>query len=190
MRKKEVLCAVIGGIAGAVLVMAAGSFSPLGAQSGENGSFDKVSCKELNVIDSQGNIGIKLCAYHIEDEGLTKPLKGYSLKMFDLKGNDVVHLHSSSSMPSLVMSAPKNSGAAHFMPINITLSSESNAGFPVFPDQKGSHTKILAGEITVVATGKGYGEAGMSTRKWDGQRWSPNPSVYTVNTTKVRSELK
>ena len=33
MRRKEVLFAVIGGIVGAVLVMAAGSFSPLGAQN-------------------------------------------------------------------------------------------------------------------------------------------------------------
>ena len=32
MRRKEALFAVIGGIVGAVLVMATGSFSPLGAQ--------------------------------------------------------------------------------------------------------------------------------------------------------------
>lgn len=171
--------------------MAVGSFSPLGAQSGEDGSFDKVSCRELNVIDSEGNVGIKLYAYHIEQLGLIKPLKGYSLEMFDLEGNKVVDLESSSSIPSLVMFGPKSGGAAHFMPISITLSSETtDAGFPVFPHQKGSYTQIRAGDITVVATGKGYGEAGMSTRKWDGQRWSPNPSVYTVNTTKVRSELK
>ena len=188
--KKEVLCAVIGGVVGGVLVMVAGLFLPLRAQGGEDGNFDKVSCRELNVIDSEGNIGIKLSAYHIEEEGLIKPLKGYSLKMFDLEGNQVVNLSSSSSVPSLVMSSPRSGGAAHFMPISITLSSETDAGFPVFPHQKGSYTKMMAGEITVVATGKGYGEAGMSTRKWDGQRWSPNPSVYTVNTTKVRSELK
>ena len=33
MRRKEVLFAVIGGIVGAVLVMATGSFSPLGAHN-------------------------------------------------------------------------------------------------------------------------------------------------------------
>ena len=33
MRRKEVLIAVIGGIVGAVLVMVAGLFSPLGAQN-------------------------------------------------------------------------------------------------------------------------------------------------------------
>ena len=33
MRRKEALYAVIGGVVGAVLVMATGSFAPLGAQN-------------------------------------------------------------------------------------------------------------------------------------------------------------
>ena len=33
MKRKEALIAVIGGVVGAVLVMAVGSFAPLGAQS-------------------------------------------------------------------------------------------------------------------------------------------------------------
>ena len=33
MRRKEALYAVVGGVVGAVLVMVAGSFSPLGAQN-------------------------------------------------------------------------------------------------------------------------------------------------------------
>ena len=54
MRRREVLFAVIGGIVGAVLVMAAGSFAPLGAQ---NEAVDlhvgEITCTGLKVVDSQ-----------------------------------------------------------------------------------------------------------------------------------------
>ena len=44
MTRKEALIAVIGGVVGAVLVMAAGSISPLGAQNGvRDAEFGKIT---------------------------------------------------------------------------------------------------------------------------------------------------
>ena len=51
---KERLYAAIGGIVGAVVTLAVCSFSPLGAQSQSDGSFDVVTCRELKVVDSEG----------------------------------------------------------------------------------------------------------------------------------------
>ena len=59
MRRKDVFfAAVFGGVVGAVLVMAAGSFSPLGAQNDmKDAEFGKITCREIVVVDSD-NIGI------------------------------------------------------------------------------------------------------------------------------------
>lgn len=55
MRRKEALLAVIGGVVGAVLVMAAGSFSPLGAQDNvKDAKFGTITCREVFVVDSNG----------------------------------------------------------------------------------------------------------------------------------------
>ena len=54
MKRKEALYAVIGGIVGAIVTLAVCSFAPLGAQSGEDGNFDVVTCQELRVVDSEG----------------------------------------------------------------------------------------------------------------------------------------
>ena len=53
MTRKEALFAVIGGVVGAVLVMAAGSFAPLGAQNEvADAEFGTITCRELVVGDS------------------------------------------------------------------------------------------------------------------------------------------
>ncbi|MDE0298091.1 MAG: hypothetical protein OXN17_05630 [Candidatus Poribacteria bacterium] len=50
MRKKEVLFAVIGGVVGAVLTMAAGSIAPLGAQNEvKDVEFGKIACRGITV---------------------------------------------------------------------------------------------------------------------------------------------
>ena len=55
MRRKEVLFAVIGGIVGAVLTMAAGSFSPLGAHDEKaNLNVGEITCTRLSVVDEDG----------------------------------------------------------------------------------------------------------------------------------------
>ena len=55
MRRKEVLIAVIGGIVGAVLVMVAGLFSPLGAQSaGRDVNFGDIVCESIVVRNADG----------------------------------------------------------------------------------------------------------------------------------------
>ena len=54
MTRKEALCAVIGGVVGAVLVMAVGSFAPLGAQSEvADAEFGTITCSKLVVRDNR-----------------------------------------------------------------------------------------------------------------------------------------
>ena len=52
MERKEMFCAVIGGIVGAVLTMTAGSFAPLGAQNGvKDAEFGTITCSGIMVRD-------------------------------------------------------------------------------------------------------------------------------------------
>ena len=52
MRRKEALYAVIGGIVGAVLTIAAGSFSPLEAQNEVgDAEFDTITCRLMKLVD-------------------------------------------------------------------------------------------------------------------------------------------
>ena len=64
MIKRELVCAsVIGGIVGAVLTMAAGSFSPLGAQNEvRDAEFRKITCTGLRVEGADGAIAVTLGA--------------------------------------------------------------------------------------------------------------------------------
>ena len=56
MRRKEVLYAVIGGVVGAVLVMAAGLFSPLGAQNEvADAEFGEITCRRIRVVGSSSD---------------------------------------------------------------------------------------------------------------------------------------
>ena len=61
MKRREVLFAVIGGVVGAVLVMAVGAIAPLGAQS-QSDSFGEITCTGLKVVDSDGRMQIILSA--------------------------------------------------------------------------------------------------------------------------------
>ncbi len=63
MNSKERMYAVIGGIVGAVVTLAVCSFALLGTQSGENGIFDVVTCRELKVVDSEGK-GVNIQSRH------------------------------------------------------------------------------------------------------------------------------
>ena len=64
MRRREVLFAVIGGVVGGVLVMAADSFSPLGAHN-EAVDLDLgyITCRGLTVVDSENNHRVKIGAF-------------------------------------------------------------------------------------------------------------------------------
>ena len=55
MKGNERLYAVIGGCVGAFITMLMCSFDPLGAQSREDGNFGVLNCRELQVLDSEGN---------------------------------------------------------------------------------------------------------------------------------------
>ncbi len=54
MRRKELLFAVIGGIVGALVMMALGFGVSLSAQSGGDANFGKITCTELEVLYSNG----------------------------------------------------------------------------------------------------------------------------------------
>ena len=57
MRRKEMLYAVIGGIVGTVLTMAAGALTPLGAKDElKDLNAGRITCRELDVVDAKGNI--------------------------------------------------------------------------------------------------------------------------------------
>ena len=57
MRRKEVLFAVIGGIVGAVLVMAVGLLSPLGAQNEvKDAEFGTITCRQIWVVNSDDSL--------------------------------------------------------------------------------------------------------------------------------------
>ena len=55
MRRKEGLYAVIGGVVGAVLTMAAGLVLPLGAQNGAtDAEFGEITCRKIRVVNERG----------------------------------------------------------------------------------------------------------------------------------------
>ena len=62
MRRKEVLCALIGGVGGGVLVMVAGWFSPLGAHSKGEVHFEDIRCRQLVVDYPSGMPAILISA--------------------------------------------------------------------------------------------------------------------------------
>ena len=59
MKRREVLFAVIGGVVGAVLVMAAGSIAPRGAQNElKDAKFGEIICSTLQVKGEEGLPGV------------------------------------------------------------------------------------------------------------------------------------
>ena len=61
MRRKECLYAVIGGVVGAVLTMAAGHVMPIGAQNGD-ATFGEMTCTALLVMDTERKVKLALTA--------------------------------------------------------------------------------------------------------------------------------
>lgn len=60
MNSKGLLYAVVGGCVGAVLAMAVGLFSPLGAQSQSDANFGKITCTGLEVVNTRGDTMVSL----------------------------------------------------------------------------------------------------------------------------------
>lgn len=60
MTRKEGVFAVIGGVVGAVMTIAAGLVLPLGAQSSAEHAFGKVTCTELEVLRPDGKPAVLL----------------------------------------------------------------------------------------------------------------------------------
>ena len=63
MKRELIYAAVIGGVVGAVLVAAAGSFAPLAAQSeSSQGDFDVITCTKLRMMSADGTRGVMIFA--------------------------------------------------------------------------------------------------------------------------------
>ena len=61
MKRREVLFAVIGGCVGAILVMAAGLTSPIGAfNNPPDAVFGTITCEKVRVLDSEGNYSVSI----------------------------------------------------------------------------------------------------------------------------------
>ncbi len=69
MLRKQVLVAVIGGIVGAALTMAVGRFALPGGKNQSYSVFEKIICRELEVVDSEGNRRVEL-SEGMSEEGL------------------------------------------------------------------------------------------------------------------------
>lgn len=69
MKRKELLLAVIGGVVGALLTMAAGSIAPLGAQNDvRDVEFGAITCKSIRVKpDEPGATGVLI---HVGEDGV------------------------------------------------------------------------------------------------------------------------
>ena len=60
MKRREIWYAVVGGFVGAAMVMAVGSFAPLGAQIRSDGVFSKITCAELELVQPNGKVAVRL----------------------------------------------------------------------------------------------------------------------------------
>ena len=72
MRKKEMLfAAVIGGVIGTVLTMAAGLIAPLGAQNDvKDAVFESITCKRIWVVDEDGNLAVGITSGLVADRAI------------------------------------------------------------------------------------------------------------------------
>ena len=62
MKRELIYAAVVGGVVGALLTLVLGMVVPIGAQSEANTEFDKITCRELEVVDWNGRVAIGLYA--------------------------------------------------------------------------------------------------------------------------------
>lgn len=80
MRRKESLYTVIGGIVGAILVMAASYVMPIGAQSGVDANFRKISCEEMEVVSVIGTVKISEAMINVKSEFPSDIVRGSVLE--------------------------------------------------------------------------------------------------------------
>ena len=82
MRRKEVLlAAVIGGVVGALLVMAMGSITPIGAQNYvKDAEFGEITCRILRGVDHKGKTVVKIQNLDV------RPLDGGGILLFGKNG--------------------------------------------------------------------------------------------------------
>ena len=65
---------VLGGVLMLVGMLAAGLFSPLGAESRSKGNFDEISSRKIRIVDSDGKVRVALVA--VENVGLVSVYNG------------------------------------------------------------------------------------------------------------------
>ena len=89
MKMKERLYAVIGGCVGAFITMLMWSYNPLGAQSGEDGNFNVVTCRELMVLDSEGKRNVRMSSQEYGGSIGVYGDTGASLLVIDKRGGRI-----------------------------------------------------------------------------------------------------
>ena len=158
MLRREALFAVVGGVVGAVLVMAAGSFSPLGAQN-ESVNLREITCTGLRVVDEDGAIvglmsgdehGGRVSVYGKDGEAKVKlsVYEGYGhvgvgTRVYLIAGEDNGYVHVLGNGGKVTISVDENGGNvdvffkdSRLIP-EARLSADENGGFvhvTGFPD--------------------------------------------------------
>lgn len=89
MKMKERLYAVIGGCVGAFITMLMWSYNPLGAQSGEDGNFNVVTCRELKVLDSGGKRNVRISSQEYGGSIAVYGDTGAALLVIDKRGGRI-----------------------------------------------------------------------------------------------------
>ena len=176
MRRKEVLFAVIGGVVGAVLVMAVGLFSPLGAQNEvADAEFGTITCSKLVVrydgsrlateidpsfVKVQANErSVRLNAFGVRVLG--EDGKGSAYVTVDEDGGVVRVEGKEDRMGSAKMAVGKNGGF-------VGVGGNAGGGAEMITDEHGGHVSVYgkgSGEARAAMGVTEYGNGAVST--WD-----------------------
>ena len=177
MRRKEVLYAVIGGVVGAVLVMAAGLFSPLGAQNEvADAEFGTITCRKLVVRYDGFRLATEIDPFGVrvsEEDGRSASLnilgvyvvgeegKGSAYVTVDEDGGVVRVEGKEDGMGSAKMSLNENGGY-------VGVGGNAGGGAEMIADEHGGYVFVYgkgSGEARAAMDVTEYGNGAVST--WD-----------------------
>ena len=183
MRRKEVLFAVIGGVVGAVLVMAVGLFSPLGAQNEvPDAEFGTITCSKLVVrydgsrlateidpsfVKVQANErSVRLNAFGVRVLG--EDGKGSAYVTVDEDGGVVRVEGKEDRMGSAKMAVGENGGRRKWRSVKMAVG--KNGGFVGVGGNAGGGAEMITdehgGHVSVYGKGSGEARAAMGVTEY------------------------
>ncbi len=90
MKQDAIYAAIIGGVVGAVLVMAAGSFAPLGAQNDvKDAEFGTITCDEVRVRGADGYASVVINSEEHGGSVVVYGEKGVAIMTIDKTGGRI-----------------------------------------------------------------------------------------------------